>query len=60
MGTPQVLFSLQFFAILWAWDLTSTLNKAFFRYVIEGKHEYRTVKLNEKIALKIGPDEELV
>lgn len=28
--------------------------------LIEGKHECRTVRLNEEIALKIGPDEKLV
>jgi uncharacterized protein YuzE len=28
--------------------------------LIEGKHECRTVRLNEEIALNIGPDEKLV
>ena len=27
--------------------------------LIEGKHECRTVRLNEEIALNIGPDEKL-
>jgi uncharacterized protein YuzE len=28
--------------------------------LIEGKHECRTVRLNEDVALNIGPDEKLV
>jgi hypothetical protein len=58
--SDRILIPIEIF--LWtimAWKEIRESDALYIR-LIEGKHEYCTVRLNEEIALNIGPDEKLV